>query len=451
MSEAAAPSAGTAAGSPDLAAPSTPPAVSEPAGDLVTLDLVTRSLPRRSLFAKLIYQWMHQLTAGGRVVVIGAVLLTVAAGALTTQYPMYMLASALAAVFLVDFVIGWAFKPRVTIERRIPSRCAADAEVRVHAKVTNVGWLPAYDLAVRELCRTHPLVLDPDMEYVDRLGRGETRELVYVVHPTRRGSYDLPGPEALSTFPFGLYNTRRKTDQPHRLLVYPRFKPLVALRVPAGRRHQPGGLELVSQVGDSEEFVGLREYRTGDRLRDLHHLAWARVGFPVVREYNQEYLTRIAMVVDTYQPRFSLARTRGVEALISLGAAVADALAREEYVVDVFAAGPELYHFQAGRSLAFLDDILDVLACVEECRDDPFPKLGPALLDDLGQISTVFCLFLDWDETRASFVREIEARGSQAVVLIVREGETTLPPAATAGGQPKRFTPAEVEAGIDVL
>jgi uncharacterized protein (DUF58 family) len=386
--------------------------------------------------------------------VVGLALMVGAGAAgFSVQYPMYMFATLLLALLLVDALVGRVFRPRVRIERRVPDRCAADARVEVTAQVTNVGWLPIYDLAVRELAEPFPLRLETDLEYLDVLPRGETRKLTYVVHPTRRGAYDLPGPEAVSAFPFGLFNTRRKTDQPHRLLVYPRFEPLVGLRVPSGRRHQPGGLELVSAVGDSEEFVGLREYRTGDRLRDLHHLAWARCGFPVVREYNQEYLTRIAMAVDTFAPRRSLASSRAVEAGISLAAAVADALAREEYVVDIFAAGPDLYHFQAGRSLAFLDDILDVLACVEECRDDPFPRIGPALLDAIGQISTVVCVFLDWDETRQGFVREISERGSAPLVLVVRDGPTTLPAAGAAGpgGPVRTFTPAQVEEGIDTL
>ncbi len=433
--------------------PSTPPAVSEPAGDVVTLDLITRALPKKSLFSFLAFFWMHRFTASGRALLIAAPVIGIAAASFSIQYPMYWFATMLLAVLFVDALVGRVFRPRVEIERRLPDRCAADAILNVRAKVTNVGWFPCYDLAVRELAHPYPLRLVTDLEYTDTLKRGESTVLTYEVHPTRRGSYDLPGPEVVSAFPFGLYNARRKTQDPHHLLVYPRFKPLMNLRVPTGARHQPGGLEMVSAVGDSEEFIGLREYRPGDRLRDLHYLAWARVGYPVVREYNQEYLTRIAMAVDTFQPKRSLAGSRQVEAAISLAAAVADALAREEYVVDIFAAGPELYHFQAGRSLAFLDDILDVLACVEECREDPFPKIGPALLDEIGKISTVVCVFLDWDEVRSNFVREIQDRGAEPMVLIVREGKTSTDPAGFSGkaGGAKLFTPAQVEEGIESL
>lgn len=435
-----------------LATPSEPPKASEPAGDLITLDLITRTLPRRSLISYLIFFWMHRFTAGGRALLFVTLVLGMAAAA-NIQYPVNVLATFFIVVLLVDAFIGFVFRPRVEIKRRLPDRCAADASVRVTAEVKNVGWLSCYTIAVRELSSPWPLILETDMEYLDVLPRGESAKLNYTVHPTRRGAYDFSGPEICSAFPFGLYNSRRKTKASHRMLVYPRFKPLQTFDVPTGRRHQPGGLELVSAVGDSEEFVGLREYRPGDRLRDLHHQAWARHGRPIVREYNQEYLTRIAMAVDTFRPRRTLRGTRAVEAVISLSAAVADALAREEYVVDIFAAGPELYHFQAGRSLAFLDDILDVLACVEECRDDPFPKLGPALLDEIGQISTVICVLLDWDESRQSFVREIESRGALAMVIVVRDGPTTVPTEGfTSGaGAIKRFTSAQVEEGVEAL
>ena len=53
-----------------IPAPAKPPAVSEPAGDVITLDLITRTLPQRSLFSYLIYLWMHRFTASGRVMLV---------------------------------------------------------------------------------------------------------------------------------------------------------------------------------------------------------------------------------------------------------------------------------------------------------------------------------------------------------------------------------------------
>jgi uncharacterized protein (DUF58 family) len=361
------------------------------------------------------------------------------------NYPLYRFPLLLVSFFFVDWVVGSFYKPRVRVERELPARCAAGARVAVHARVTNTGKRATYDLALSERPSEPPLRIDPS-PVVDRLGPGESVELTCWIEPRNRGAYDFDGPRAYSVFPFGVYMSSRKLEAEARLLVYPRFKPLASIDLPVGRKHQPGGLALVSEVGDSGEFVGNRDYRAGDRPRDIHHAAWARRGgAPVVREYQQEYLCRVALIADTFG--------EDMEAGISLGASVADCLSRQEYVIDVFAAGPDLYHFQAGRSLAYLENILDVLACIERCPESPFAKLAPALQQELAQISTAVAVFLDWDEERARFVRSLEEHGVAVKVVIVRSKECTLDPrgVTSAAGPATVLTPAQVESGVETL
>lgn len=399
--------------------------------------------------------WAHRFTPAGRVLTLVLIGTGSVAGGLGIHFPLYYFGLALLALLVVSMICGFVFGPTVTVTRRLPERCAAGARVLVTARVENTGRLPLYDFGLRETATPPGLRLEDRPVCHPRLGRGEAADVVYPVEPRRRGVYDLPGPQVFTAFPFGIYNySRRKLPpDPHRLIVYPSFVPLAEVDLPAGRKHQPGGLQLVSSVGDSEEFVGLREYRPGDRLRDVHQRAWARVGHPVVREFQQEYLTRIALVVDTFGPRPRRAARRAMEAAISLAAGVADVLSRQEYVVDVFAAGPELYHFQAGRSLAYLDNILDVLACIEPCRESPFARLTPALLEEIAQISTAVIVLLDWDEERLTFVREVQGQGVAVKVAVVRDGPPSADPAGftSEAGPVLLFTPAEVEAGVERL
>jgi len=230
------------------------------------------------------------------------------------------------------------------------------------------------------------------------------------------------------------------------LLVYPAFHPLQELNIPAGMRYQPGGLALTSQVGQSMEFIGTREYQPGDRMRDLHPRSWARVGYPVVRQYQEEYLTRIAMIVDTYVPT-----PRGrpaLEATLSTAAAIADYLARQEYIVDLFAAGPELYVFQAGRSLGYLDNILDILACIDACPTDPMDTIAPRLHEQLRQTSTVICLMMRWDTTRQQFVRDIGELGVATHTIVVADDKQERP---TSADEVRWLTVSELEDGVEQL
>jgi len=370
----------------------------------------------------------------------------VAAGSgVSNENQLYRFPVLLFGFFFIDWTVGSFWKPRVKVERELPARCAAGARVAVRGRVTNTGRLSCYDLALTERPSDPPMRIEPS-PLVDRLAPGESVELACVLEPRARGSYDFEGPRAFSEFPFGVYMSSRKIEAAGRLLVYPRFEPLASIDLPVGRKHQPGGLALVSEVGDSGEFIGNREYRTGDRPRDIAHAAWARRGgTPVVREFQQEYLCRIALIADTFG--------EDLEAAISLGAAVADCLSRQEYVIDVFAAGPDLYHFQAGRSLAYLENILDVLACIERCKESPFARLAPALQEELAQISTAVCILLDWDEERARFVRSLESQGVAVKVVVVRARPCTLDPrgVSSMAGPATLLSPKDVERGVETL
>ena len=115
--------------------------------------------------------------------------------------------------------------------------------------------------------------------------------------------------------------------------------------------------------------------------------------------------------------------------------------------MDILAAGPEVYEVSAGRSLAYLDNILDVLAGLEPCLEAPFAAIGPALFDKLARITTVVAVLQDWDEARERFLREVKALGTAVHVIVVHEGATTRSFAAVGPevGDIVHMTPDDVD------
>jgi len=204
--------------------------------------------------------------------------------------------------------------------------------------------------------------------------------------------------------------------------------------VPVGRKYQPGGIPLASTTGDAIEFVGTREYREGDPIKNIHWRSWARRGEPVVKEYQEEYFCRIALVLDTFLPAppgrsnpAGRSELRTFESAVSVVASVADFFSRSEYIVDILAAGPDIYEVSTGRSLGYLENILDVLAYLEPCFDPPFAAIGPHLYEKLSQITTVVAVLLDWDSARENFLRRVKSEGAAVRVLLVHEGPTREP------------------------
>jgi len=309
----------------------------------------------------------------------------------------------------------------------------------------------AYEFRVPEAMEP----IDP-IRYEAVIPAGESKVFSYRMRALRRGRYILPGPTAVSAFPFGLTQSKRFHAQPQPLIVYPAFHRLVHADVPAGLRHQPGGIVLTSHIGESMEFIGNREYRPGDRLRDLHPRSWARVGYPVVKQFQEEFLTRIAVLVDTYPPPWLSRRglpspaSRSLEAVLSMAAGISDYLARQEYIVDLFAAGPELYHFQAGRSLGYLDNILDILACIEACKDDALDVVGARFTEEVGRMSTVIMVLMDWDEKREALVRRVESMGVSVKPIVV-SSRHELSDLMGIGTAARVVTPEQVEAGLEQI
>ena len=111
-----------------------------------------------------------------------------------------------------------------------------------------------------------------------------------------------------------------------------------------------------------------------------------------------------------------------LEAAISLTAALTDFLTKGEYVVDVFAAGTQVYHFQAGRHLACLEAILDVLACLEQNNEHPISRLSPDVLEEVSGIGSAVIMLLGWDKERETLVRKLRESGVALRIIVIGSG-----------------------------
>ena len=374
--------------------------------------------------------WNERFTSAGRwMFIAGGALFISGVNSLELQNYVPLL---YVACFWICAVIAWLLvRPKLSFIARHTGRICAGETLPVELEIINRAnrsareWrviahrLPPH-IEIEPLEGT-PLPLIAPNEKIKSEARLICRQ---------RGVYQLAGWRVETSFPFGLLNSGRVFAAPQRLIVFPAFTPLSALGIPTGRRHHPGGVALASHLGDSFEFLGNREYRDGDNPRDIDWRATARLQTPIVREYREEYFLRVAVVLDTHLPQPTTQAKASFEHAVSLCAAVGDFMARQEYLVDIFAAGPDLYHLMAGRSLAYLDQILDILASVDGSEEEPFTTLEPEILDSLEQINAIVCVFLDWNETRRVFCENLAHSGVGLKVIIVRDGACTDDPLA---------------------
>jgi uncharacterized protein (DUF58 family) len=402
--------------------------------------------------------YTQRLTRAGRWFAVATAALFSYGGASSMQLQSFVPAGYVAALWWIALMALLLYRPKVKLWTQLSSRTSVGEILPVDVEVEQHGALRGADLVV--MPHRLPLAIDSVPEEgiaLPDLRRGQKAKVRLGLRCHKRGKHLFHGFRVESGFPFGLLRSRKVFYQQHAILVYPNFTPLARLALPTGRRYQPGGVALASELGESFEYLGNREYRDGDNVRDIDWRATARVQRPIVREWVEEYMLRVAVILDTHVPQPSkqgkIDRADAFERAVSVAAAVSDYMARQDYLVDLFAAGPNLYHLTAGRSLAYLDQILDILACVEANPNEPFEIIEPQMAELLSRISTVICVFLDWNETRRSFVQRMQAQGAAVKVIIMRDGSCTLDPMDDARGlgQVPVISKPEFDRGIDEL
>lgn len=352
--------------------------------------------------------WMGLFTEAG----IGAWVLWLVAGSFslnvgTTQF--YFLWSALTGLLVGSLVLARRFAlSQVSLTVDVPKRVAVGvpATFTVHVKNRGNGshasvrvhtpFLPWDGLWQRKPTDLRALLPG------ERIGR--TAEAVF----SARGPHHLDPFRASAALPLGLSHGPAIESEGVRFLVVPRIAPVTGFDMPLAHRYQPGGVALASNTGESRELIGVRPYRPGDPLRDLHAATWARVGEPVVREYRQEYFTRVGIVVDTDIPPQNEA---AFETVLSLTAGLVSHFSRGEALVDLLVFGDAVHRLMLGRQLGFLDQALDLLACVEPGPPWSLERLQQQTAPHLGALSSMVLVSLAWDDQRRAFGDWIAARG----------------------------------------
>jgi uncharacterized protein (DUF58 family) len=110
--------------------------------------------------------------------------------------------------------------------------------------------------------------------------------------------------ELVTRAPFGLFERRVSTIAPDQLIVYPstgqltRRWQLVQRQAVETRRGQRR-----DRTAQQQEYHGLRDYRPGDSPRWIHWRTTARIGKPMVKEFEQQNEQDLAILVDPWLPR----------------------------------------------------------------------------------------------------------------------------------------------------
>lgn len=321
--------------------------------------------------------------------------------------------------------------PRPTIEEFLRGR--EPGEERRNRFDRAIGYFRwAWLVARKQVAVAGDVFLPP-------LGPGAVCEVQAEMTPLRRGRLTLAGVSVARPDALGVARTTVTVPASQSMLVLPRRYPVPSLQLPGRRKYHQGGMALASSVGDSEEFVALREYRPGDPLRRIHWRSWAKVGTPIVKEYQNEFFVRHALVLDTF---LDTEPSDLFEEAVSVAASLACTTPTQESLLDLVFVGPEAYCFTAGRGLGHTERLLEVLACVRACPGASFRTLHRLVLEHQVLVSGCICVLVAWDEARRDLLRALRGLGVPTKVLLVTAPGVPAPD--PDGVDPEHFHRLEV-------
>jgi len=204
-------------------------------------------------------------------------------------------------------------------------------------------------------------------------------------------------------------------------LVLPRRYPVGRLALPGSRRYQPGGVALASRIGESPEFIGLRDYRPGDPLRRIDWKSWAKEGKPIVREYRDEQFVRHALVLDTFA---APGREEHFEEAVSVAASFAATVLTQESLLDLLFVVDKAYCVTAGRGVGSAARMLEVLAGVERCAAQSFSVLSVSVLRRAATLTGCLLVLTDYDASRREMLESLQALGIPVRAFVICDSTT---------------------------
>ena len=387
---------------------------------------------------------------------------TAVMGANTNESTAYQLFSLIAAIGIVSWFAAVRFRPDLEIRRMTPTLGSAGQLIRYRVVVRNRSEIMHAALRLKEwiddgppprdMFLHQPEPLEDTRNRFDRtflayrwmwlkrrlrranawdterfsLAPGETVTLEISITPLRRGILKLDRILVQHPDPFGVWicSRRVETDAVDSLVVLPERYPVPPLTLGGESRYQPCGVALAGSVGQSEEFVSLRDYRAGDPLRHIHWKSWARTGSPIVMEFEDEFVPRYALVLDTFA---AYDRDGRFEAAVSVAASFACTLDTQDSLLDLMFVGTEAYCITSGRGTSQPEHLLEVLAAVELCRDRAFEDLSDLVLSHARVVSACICIFIEWDSDRADYLRRLMAQRVDVLPLLIVGDTESLP------------------------
>lgn len=320
-------------------------------------------------------------------------------------FPWLGMFSVCTALLFGGFIINRLMRPRLRVNLSLPNSAPADHAFTVVTHVENRRRIPAMDLTIRfehpsdsgrayrHLQAAH---WSPTPDHQLALIRpSERKDLPVAISSERRGIHELPDLVVFGLFPFYLF--RYTVQYPTEAVIAITPRPISGDEddLCRGLLNNLGDWTHRLLAGDALDYTGSREYEVGMPVRSWDFRSWARLGKPIVREFQSPSIQMVTLLIDmslsnwtASTPSESAEPEVEIERVLSLAASAVNDLTRKMVRICLYVSsespslmselGPTQTHQSDAESLLIrLAAAEHVTSEVADQRiDEVIPQLG---------------------------------------------------------------------------
>lgn len=202
---------------------------------------------------------------------------------------------------------GWRGRTqRVTVQRDAIAKLSVGRDNPITLQVQ--ASTQAAQIHIRDTYPPEFAVSTPQFQL--QLAAHEQQELLYTVHPDRRGEVEWQHIHVRQQGAWGLAWHDWRIPAAQTVLVYPDLVGLRSLSIRLALQNT-GTMRQVRTFGQGTEFRELRDYRPGDDLRRVNWNATARRSQPIVQVLEPEREQTLIILLD--QGRLMTAQVQGLQ------------------------------------------------------------------------------------------------------------------------------------------
>lgn len=394
---------------------------------------VSRETSRNPFRRPLLYGPAAVLTRPGKILLFAAMVVVLLSYRHNQGFVLQ--SSALAVGLLLwSAMVGWWYRPRVTVQRRGVSWAVANQPYRARVQVKNLHRRPLRNFVLREMAvRGCRLPTESARCYIDSLTGSSETEQEIVITPRQRGSLQLDGLVIDSYYPFFLTRSSQRAalGQPLNVLPAALKVDLPSLRLLSDQAAK--SVNFGSDKGRREralDYVYSRSYQAGDMPSRLDRRASARRGEPMSKIYHGALKLNpegLVLIVDLSLAGLPLWKPRPDDpTIMDNRLALAVEVERRARGEGLALAG--CWWNGSWQLIANTDEFYQQVAGMAAVHHRQLPGL-------LDQADSIHLLIIGrWDDALADWVEQQRAQGVMLLVVMLPENAEQVGKLPVAAG-----------------